>query len=84
MKKLVVLVGVLFLLSGCGRIEQMGSHMVSSVAKLNRRITLYGAMGVPVRQWEGNYSVEIDGGTARFMHKGKAVIINGSFTIEEI
>lgn len=60
------------------------SHWKSDLIGLNRRITVYSATGTPIKSWEGRYKIEIKDGVARFIHDGKAVVISGTFIIEEL
>lgn len=83
MKK-VVLIGLALFLTGCAKLEQAGSHIVSSTVKLNRRITLFSAAGHPIKVWEGRMVVENVSSAPRFMYNGKAIIIDGTYVIEEI
>lgn len=77
---------MLLTLPGCtaGCQNQM-KHIQSNWSGLNRRITVYGASGEPIRQWETKAKVEDKGGTCWFLDKdGKAVTVSGTFVIEEI
>lgn len=68
---------------GCTAQQQSDySHWKSDLIGLNRKITLY-SNGRPLQVWEGRFKVEISYGVARFIHDGKAVIINGTYVIEE-
>lgn len=60
------------------------SHWKSDLIGLKRRITLFSASGTPIKSWEGRYKIEIKDGVARFIHDGKAIVISGSFIIEEL
>ncbi len=80
----LVLAGVLAFCNGCAGCRQTVSHMKSSVVGLKRRITLYANNGDVIKQWEGRYMVETEGGAARFIHDGKAIYIAGTFTIEQL
>lgn len=78
------IVSILLLLAvGCAGTQQSSSHARSYLIAIPRLITLYDDQGEVLRQWVGNYNVEIYGSTARFMDRGKAVIIAGTFVIEE-
>lgn len=70
-------------LCGCSGCEQMGSHIGSFTTGLNRVITLYNCNGEVIKEWRGRYNVETEAGVARFMNKGKAVTISGTFTVIE-
>jgi hypothetical protein len=85
MKKLFIscLIVASMLIIGCANLQQAGSHFVSGAVGLNRVITLYSASGSVIQQWTGRYNVEIIGGTVRFMDKGKAVQISGTYSIIE-
>jgi hypothetical protein len=82
---MMLLTAVLCLASaGCTeRQRQDISHFKSDLIGLNRTITLYSADGKPIKEWKGRFKVEVQGGTARFLHDGKAVIISGTYVIEE-
>ena len=86
MKKLVlILLASTFLIYGsCTQKQKQDlSHWKSDLIGLKRSITLYGENGKPIKTWEGRYKVETSGCTARFLHEGKAIIISGTFVIEE-
>ena len=63
--------------------QQRISHAKSGAIGLDRTITLYAADGKPIREWKGRVQVELDGNTARFVVQHKAVIISGTYVIEE-
>jgi uncharacterized lipoprotein YehR (DUF1307 family) len=85
MKKILSIIAVICFLSiaGCMNTQQSMSSIVSSVAGLNRVITLYADNGSVIQKWEGRYQVFVDGGAARFMDNGKAIWISGTYTIIE-
>ena len=86
MKKLVMMLLAVTLLmcAGCTEKQRQGiSHWKSDLIGLKRIITLYGENGKAIKTWEGRYKVETSGCTARFLHDGKAIIISGTFIIEE-
>jgi hypothetical protein len=64
-------------------VQQRISHAKSEAIGLDRTITLYTADGKPLKTWKGRVQVELEGGAARFMIGGKAVIISGTYVIEE-
>lgn len=64
-------------------VQQRISHVKSETIGLDRTITLYSYDGKPIRTWKGRVQVEIAGGAARFVIDGKAVIISGTYVIEE-
>ena len=70
--------------AGCGRLEQSYSHLKSGVFGLKRKITLYAVDGMAIREWECDCSVEDKGGSARFVVNGKAIVVAGTFVIEEL
>ena len=81
---IVMLLGVLLLASGCTeRQRQDLSHWKSDLIGLKRTITLYANNGKPIKSWTGRYKVELIGSAARFIHEGEAVIISGTYIIEE-
>ena len=80
--KLLMCLGVALFLN-CAKFEQGTSRIKSSTFGLNRVITLYAGNGTIIQQWEGHYKVNIEGGSARFMDKGKAVYISGTYTVIE-
>jgi hypothetical protein len=62
----------------------MFKHGQSTMFGLHRKITLYSAAGLPIREWDVRSKVEDNGGTCYFItHDNKAVIIAGTFVIEE-
>ena len=74
----------LLIVIGCTAQQQHDySHWKSDLIGLKRKITLYSASGTPVRTWQGRYKVEIHDGVVRFLHDGKAIILSGTYTIEE-
>jgi hypothetical protein len=75
---------LLLSLSGCTeRQRQDWSHWKSDLVGLKRTVTLYADNGTPIKSWKGRFKVDVGGGTARFLHEGRAVIISGTFIIEE-
>ena len=81
---LFVLLAVL-LSTGCTEKQRHEySHWKSDLIGLKRRITLYSATGTPIKSWEGRYKIEIKDGVARFIHEGKAMVISGTFIIQEM
>ena len=79
----VCLMMVLFL-SGCTeRQRQDWSHWKSDLVGLKRTVTLYADNGTPIKSWKGRFKVDVGGGTARFLHDGRVIIISGTFIIEE-
>lgn len=79
----LVLLGVLYLYMSLPTVQQQVSHWKSETIGLNRTITLYSNDGKPIKTWTGRVQVEIQGGAARFILGGKAVIIAGTYVIEE-
>lgn len=70
--------------AGCAGCQNDMKHAWSDVAGLDREIVLYDAYGHPIRQWRTRAKVEDEGGTCYFLDAdGKAVIISGTFVIEE-
>jgi hypothetical protein len=79
----VILVVFLFL-GGCTEKQRQDfSHWKSDLIGLKRTVTLYDCNGKPIKTWTGRYKVEINGSVARFIDDGKAIIISGTFVIEE-
>ena len=73
---------------GCSFLGARGSnnwkHLQSEWLGLERHISLYGADGTLIREWDTTAKVEDQGGTCYFLDdSGKAVIISGTFIIEE-
>ncbi len=64
-------------------VQQKISHAKSEAIGLDRTITLYSNDGKPIKTWKGRLQVELEGGAARFVVHGKAVIISGTYVIEE-
>ena len=74
---------VALLLSGCQDMQQAWSHTESSFVGLNRHITLFSADGHVVREWDGRFNIETKDGMLRFLSNGKAVIVQGTYVVEE-
>lgn len=70
-------------MTGCAGCQNQWKHIQSNVTGLSRKITLYNANGEPIREWTTQAKVEDEGGTCYFIANGKAVIISGTFVIEE-
>ena len=84
MKKLILVLVLMVMLAGCGMWEQSCSRVKSSAIKLNRTITLYASDGSIIKTWNGRFNVSHgNGGSARFIDKGKVVRISGTYLIEE-
>lgn len=67
--------------AGC---QNQIKHATSDIFGLNRKITLYDANGGVIREWETKAKVEDQGGTCYFLtNEGKAVIVSGTFIVEE-
>ncbi len=64
-------------------VQQRISHTKSEAIGLDRTITLYANDGKPIKSWKGRVQVELEGGAARFVTGGKAVVISGTYIIEE-
>jgi hypothetical protein len=64
-------------------VQQRISHTKSEAIGLDRTITLFATDGKPIKTWKGRVQVETEGGAARFVIGGKAVIISGTYVIEE-
>lgn len=80
---LFVLLAVIAVSSCTERQRHQISHWKSDLIGLDRTVTLYDMNGKPIKSWKGRYKVEVNGGIARFIHDGKAVIISGTYIIEE-
>jgi len=83
MKKVLVLIGLSLMLSGYSVMNQV-KHIESNLIGLNRTITLYNGQGGIIKQWHTRSKVEDKGGTCYFLVDRKAIIISGTFVIEEI
>jgi len=69
-----------FLESGRNQLK----HIQSNIVGLNRKITLFDTSGKELRSWTTKTKVEDRGGTLYFLnHDGKAVIVSGTFVVEE-
>ncbi|HMK35688.1 MAG TPA: hypothetical protein VK463_11520 [Desulfomonilaceae bacterium] len=64
-------------------VQQRISHAKSEAIGLDRTVTLYANDGKPIRTWKGRIQVELEGGAARFVVHGKAIVISGTYVIEE-
>ncbi len=61
------------------------SHIKSDLIGLDRVVTLYNDHGGVIKTWKGDFKVEVLGSSARFLDEdGNAVIISGTFVIEEV
>ena len=69
--------------TGCQSMRQGLSHAKSSIVGISRRVTLY-SDGREVKRWTGKMNVDVDGATARFIHRDRVVIISGTFLVEEV
>ena len=84
MKKIVMLVILGSLLSGCGELSNDVKHIKSTWVGLNRHITLFDANGKAIREWDTKAQVEDRGGSCFFLDaNGKAIRIAGTYLIEE-
>jgi hypothetical protein len=83
MKKSTFALLILLGLAGCQVWEQTASHTLSSISGLNRTVRLYDANGGLIGIWKGRYNIEMDHGAVRFIDKGKAIIIQGTYVVEE-
>lgn len=83
MKKLLLALIFLITLTGCEKLQQDVSHAVSSTFGLQRQITLYSSNGAVIKIWTGRFQVETANGNIRFMYGGKAIIISGTYLVEE-
>lgn len=80
---LILLTAVIFC-TGCTEKQRQDiSHWKSDLIGLKRKITLYSDDGKPIKTWEGRYKVEISGCAVRFIHDGRAVILSGTYIVEE-
>ena len=87
MKKIIILLTLALVISfttGCGKIANNWSHTKSRWVGLRRQITLYAYDGTKIKTWEARSQIELDNASARFLCKGKAVNINGTYIIEEL
>lgn len=81
---LVMLLALLPIVStGCAGCRNEWKHLESDMIGLDRTITLYGATGEPIREWRTQSKVEDRGGSCYFLIDGKAIIVAGTFVIEE-
>lgn len=86
MRMILLLVAAVAILctTGCAGCSNDLKHFQSQVYGLKRTITVYGADGTVIREWKTQAKVEDKGGTCYFLNSdGKAVIISGTFVIEE-
>ena len=81
--RIVLLTAIVCSLNGCAGCQQQWSHVKSSVAGLNRHITLYSNDGKILKEWDTTSQVEDKGGSFRFMVDGKAIQVSGTVLIEE-
>jgi hypothetical protein len=87
MKKLVLaalLLAYTAINTGCAGCSNNLKHMKSDFVGLKRTITVYSADGTVIKEWKTQAKVEDQGGTCYFLDEdGKAIIISGTFIIEE-
>jgi hypothetical protein len=75
---------VSLMVAGCTeRQRQDISHYKSDLVGLKRTVTLYSGNGQTIKTWKGRFKVETKDGVARFLHDGKAIVISGTYVIEE-
>ena len=79
---LLIVIAGLFLAAGCTE-RQSISHWKSDLVGLKRTVTLYANNGQVIKSWKGRFKVEVSRGTARFLNDGRAIIISGTYIIEE-
>lgn len=82
-KKLLAAIAIASLFVGCGQLDNDLKHAHSDWTGLDRKIILYAADGSVIKEWRTKAKVEDNGGTCFFIVKDKAVIISGTFIIEE-
>jgi hypothetical protein len=84
MHKLILLLAMIPFCTGCSGCNNKIKHIQSNWVGLSREIVLYGADGHEIRKWSTKATVEDKGGTCYFLDgSGKAVIVSGTFVIEE-
>ena len=83
MKKVLAIVALSLLLTGCAEFEQSIKHTQSDLVGLDRVVTLYADDGGVIKQWKGRMRIEDMGGSISFVVDGKTVKIAGTFTVEE-
>ena len=60
-------------------------HIKSDIIGLKRKITLYDMNGRVIREWEGRFKIEIQGGYISFIDEdGKEVKLSGTIVVEEL
>ena len=85
MKKLTIILLSTLLLFSCERFDKKIKHFKSNISGLDRRITIYNCDGDPLRIWEGNFMIELEGNSASWIDENnKEVKISGTFIIEEL
>ena len=83
-KVLIILVCFAFLFISCERLKKRVKHVKSEYVGLERIVTLYSYDGKVIKQWEGKFMVEIEGGLIAFIDDdGKEIKVMGVFTVEE-
>ena len=84
MRKIIIILSILTLFS-CERFDKKIKHFKSGISGLDRRVTLYNCDGEPIRMWEGNFMIELQGNSASWINdNNKEVKISGTFVIEEL
>lgn len=80
---IIALVASVFL-AGCNEMRNDVKHMKSSWVGI-RTVTLYNITGQPIKSWKTDATIEYKTtGAIYFLNdKGKAITINGIFTVEE-
>jgi len=88
LKKLKIFVPLFLLVflnsCACESTLKRYKHWKSSVIGLSRKVQLIScADGKVIREWEGRFKVEVDGGVASWISDGNERKISGCFVIEE-
>lgn len=83
MIRIIMVVMIALAMSGCGRFEQLFSHVKSATMGLNRTATVYSYSGAPIKSWTFDSQVEVSDGNYRFMVNNKAVNVTGGVLIVE-
>lgn len=59
-------------------------HFQSRFVGIQRKVVLYAQNGEMIHEWTTDSFIEDRGGTIYFIAEGKAVIISGTFVVEEL
>ena len=81
----ILIFTIVLSLIGCEKFTKASKHIKSGWTGLNRKVTLFNCDGIPIKSWEGQFMIELQGNSAAWIDENnKEVKISGTFIIEEI